>query len=134
MKYKYYRDRWDEKPAKFEAMMQVSSLIPIFEQNILFILQTRGVKQTKFNTWMRRAKLGAARYLFKDRDNNRYPIIDLADWRAICNWLKVDLKDMMFSELAEDWPKTADITKREELKKKARETTGSKTYENSIKL
>jgi len=132
VKYKYYRDRWDEKPAKFEAMMQVSALIPVFEKNILFILQVRGMKQTQFRRWMRHSKIAAFRYLFRERDHNRYPIIDLADWKAICNHLKVDLRDMMFSELAEKWPKTAEITNRAEVKKKSLQATGSSTYKNTL--
>lgn len=132
MRYTAFKKRYEERPLKFEAMKQVSALIPIFEDNVLFILRVRGIKQKTFRKWMRNSGIGASRYLFKKRGDDYYPIINLADWQAIANHLRVPLKKLMHEKISSKWQETASLTEQEEIKKISQKAAGSDFYKNRL--
>lgn len=132
MRYTSIKKRYEQRPQKYEAMKQVSALIPVFEKNILFALRARAIKQKDFRSWLRRSGIGASRYLFRKRGQDYYPIINLADWQAIANYLRVPLKSLIYEDLASKWPGTANLTEREEIVKVASKTAGSEIYKNRL--
>lgn len=134
MRYVSGKKRYEEKPAKFEAMKQVSALIPLFESNVLFALEARGLTPKEFKKWMRRSGIQSYRYLFRPRPAEYYPIINLSDWQAISNYLRIPLKRLIYEDLKQKWQETAALTKDEKIKRIASTPAGSDKYKNRLDI
>jgi len=111
-------NKLEKQPLKFNALISAEAHLQFIENNIKTILLARGLTPVLLTRYLRRHKIGANRFILKER-NGYYPRIELAELIVIAWYFKIPLADLMFKDLTNGIEESLEITKEINSKKTA---------------
>lgn len=111
-------NKWDQQPLKYNALLSAEVYLQRVEKNVQAILISTGVSSMALGRYLKKNKLGIARYLFKDR-KGYYQRIELSELIALSWFLKVPLEEILFGDLETPLKDSLTITREINSKKTA---------------
>jgi len=104
-------NKLEKQPLKFNALISAEAHLQFIENNIKTILLARGLTPVLLTRYLRRHKIGANRFILKER-NGYYPRIELAELIVIAWYFKIPLADLMFKDLTNGIEESLELTKK----------------------